>query len=479
MCLLILPLVSAKSQVIKKMEYFVDTDPGFKNGINIPVIPGKDVTANFSINLAGLALGVHQVVVRVCQDDSLWSIISAANFITVDLGARPDITKMEYYIDTDPGFGLARPLPITPGKDVIKGFGIDVTGLTIGIHQVVVRVKDSENSWSIAASDIFFAFPSVYAPVTKMEYFIDTDPGFGNGINVPVTAGYDISKVFPINLSGVVPGVHNLSVRARDANGVWTMLSSSVFINSDESVANIVNVEYFKDIDPGYGNGPPLPITPGQRITAGFVIDTTGWGNTPHDVFIRMKNAKGDWSLTNTVMNNNVAMNRLLPGATVPSDAVKCYDAYQFLTVAGNGTTFLVESGGSATMIGGQAITFYPTAKVIPGGYLHAYISTGTYCNTSVKESPVSDVTPALPAGTFFRIYPNPTAGEVTLEITDGEQLKQVSAEIFSMHGERVMTLFMRNTSKQTFSLAGQSPGIYFIRVIRGEQAVTGKIVKR
>ena len=479
MFLLLLPLLCARSQVIKKMEYFVDTDPGYKNGINIPIVPGKDVTANFNINLAGLALGVHQVVVRVCQNDTLWSIISAANFITVDLGARPDVIQMEYFIDTDPGFGLARPLTITPGKDVVKGFGIEFAGLTIGIHQVVVRVKDSENSWSIAAADLFYAFPPVTAPVTRMEYFIDTDPGFGNGTNVPVTSGIDVSKVFQINTTGLVPGIHLLSVRVMDANGVWSILSSTIFILSEESVASLVNAEYFQDIDPGYGNGTPILITPGKDITAGFTIDTTGWGNTQHDIFLRLKNLKSDWSLTNTVMENNIALNRVLPATNVSSGISGCFDALQFLTVGGAGSSFLVQNGGSAILIAGSKISFYPTSRVYPGGYLHAYLSTGDYCNGSIKETPDNDVSPVLPASAFFRIYPNPTSGDFTLEIIDGLTSQESVAEIFETLGNRVFRQVLWNTPKQSFSLTGQPSGVYFIRVTRDDRTVTGKIVKR
>ena len=479
MCLLLLPLVSARSQVIRKMEYFVDNDPGYKNGINVSIVAGKDVSANFSISLAGLALGVHQVVVRVCQDDTLWSIISAATFITVDLGARPDITQMEYYIDTDPGFGFARPLAITPGKDVARAFGIDVTGLTIGIHQVVVRVKDSENSWNIAASDIFYAYPPVLAPISKMEYFIDSDPGFGNGISIPVTAGLNVSQTFPISLTGVLPGIHLLTVRTRDINGVWGIISSSVFTNIDEAISNMVNVEYFLDIDPGYGNGTPLVITPGINISAGWVIDTTGWGSTQHDVFVRVKNAKGDWSITNVVMNNSVALNRVLPATIITAATSSCFDAFQYLTVGGPGGSFLVQNGGSANLIAGSRISFYPASRVNSGGYLHAYISTVSYCNNSFKETPDENPLPVQPAGSFFRLYPNPTTGDVTLEITDGHLSQEVLAEVFGIRGEHLLRQVLRNDPKQTISLSGLSPGIYFIRVINGERAMTGKILKR
>lgn len=39
------------------------------------------------------------------------------------------------------------------------------------------------------------------ANVNKAEYFVDTDPGFGNATDVPVTAGANIANVaIPIDI---------------------------------------------------------------------------------------------------------------------------------------------------------------------------------------------------------------------------------------------------------------------------------------
>jgi hypothetical protein len=477
-CLLLLPLLLADAQDITKMEYFVDADPGYGNGTNIPVASGKNVSASFSINLSGLFLGVHVVVVRARQDNNLWSVISAATFITVDLGSRPDITAMEYYIDTDPGFGLASPLTITPGKDVAKSFAINLTGLQPGIHQVVVRVKDSENTWSIVSSELFFAFEPVKTPITKMEYFIDTDPGYGNATNVPVTAGFDISKSFSLNLTGLTPGIHILSLRTRDANGVWSVNSNTIFLNMDLSVANTNYLEYFTDTDPGFGNGTPLVITPGQNISTGFVIDTYGWGASSHDVFLRFRNTKGDWSLTNTVMDNCVPMNLLLQGINISETTPVCYDALQYITVAGSGTSFQVQSGTSVTMIAGQRIRIYPTTKIFSGAYFHAYIST-TYClETDAGIITGDDVLAPTDETAFFRVYPNPTTGKFTLEITDGALSDNTVTQVYSTRGELILKWEMKKMPLVDLSLETSPPGLYFVRVIRGNTASTKKIMR-
>ena len=54
-----------------------------------------------------------------------------------------------------------------------------------------------------------------------MEYFFDTDPGFGSGLPISVSPDtqVDISPV--LDLSSVTPGYHLCYIRAKDATGKW------------------------------------------------------------------------------------------------------------------------------------------------------------------------------------------------------------------------------------------------------------------
>jgi hypothetical protein len=95
--------------------------------------------------------------------------------------------------------------------------------------------------------------------INKMEYFIDTDPGVGNGINVALTAGIDITNLnIPVNLSTVTEGFHKLYVRSRDANGLWSETAIYSFykaaLPAAQTVPALVEIEYFVNTDPGVGN---------------------------------------------------------------------------------------------------------------------------------------------------------------------------------------------------------------------------------
>src|SRR5687767_12465141 len=90
--------------------------------------------------------------------------------------------------------------------------------------------------------------------ITRAEYFINTDPGPGNGI--PITISSPAGTVnFPVNVptNSLPPGFHLVNLRVRDENGLWSMNDGRGFYITPitENTTNIVSAEYFFDLDPG------------------------------------------------------------------------------------------------------------------------------------------------------------------------------------------------------------------------------------
>jgi hypothetical protein len=301
--LMLLALFSARTQVITKMEYFVDTEPGFGNGIDIPVISSADVTASFNINASGLVPGVHMVCVRAMEDNTggenrVWSAIAASLFITVDLDAVPGIARLEYFIDTDPGYGFATTVPISNEKNISANFSINTGGLVPGLHMVVARVKNTYHEWSVVASSMFYACePVAGADITQMEYFFDTDPGFGAGNQVPLLPGKDISRIFNVDINGLLPGIHMLSFRTKNSANRWSVVTTNTFLNIDTSVPDIVQMEYFLDTDPGFGEGIQIPIISGKDVSEVIPLDTAGLSLGRHYLVVRAKNQRNAWGI--------------------------------------------------------------------------------------------------------------------------------------------------------------------------------------
>ena len=183
---------------------------------------------------------------------------------------------------------------------------------------------------------------------------------------------------------------------------------------------------------------------------------------------------------TNATVQNVV----ITPGMT------ECYDAVQTIWVAGGGTFFIVQNGGSATMIAGQNIFYYPGTTVYSGGYMLGYIApSGPWCgsgsllpearpNRDTEDLAEQTVVSRLAEGPSFRLYPNPTTGTFTLELDGIDVAQPVTIMIYSMQGGKVHEEILQGTKKYELSLGGQPTGLYFVRIVTEGIAETVKVIK-
>ncbi len=290
-------------------EYFFNTDPGFGNGT--PRILGASLDLDFTLapNISALSKGLNLLYVRVRDANGSWSH-SIPNLIYKEkIVSNPisNVSKAEYFFDTDPGFGNGKPASVTAGQDISFSISGSIVTLSKGLHTLYVRVKDATGKWSLTNTQIFYKESVVSNPIpniTKAEYFFDTDPGFGNGINAVVTAGQDIAFSLSGNIATLNKGLHTLYVRVKDANGKWSLTHNQLFYKEnivDNPVPNITKAEYFIDVDPGFGNGSPFVISPeAQDITEAIDLPATGLAKGFHRLYIRVLDANNKWSITNT-----------------------------------------------------------------------------------------------------------------------------------------------------------------------------------
>lgn len=149
----------------------------------------------------------------------------------------PAVTQLEYFIDTDPGFGQATAIPFTSDSLVqALTFSADVSSLNPGLHILYLRSKDATGKWSLTNMQYMYKFPiasSTLPNITKVEYFIDTDPGFDMAIPVPISSDTTVNNVsFPIDVSNLTEGTHHVFVRSKDASGKWSLTRSTQFVRS-------------------------------------------------------------------------------------------------------------------------------------------------------------------------------------------------------------------------------------------------------
>ena len=144
------------------------------------------------------------------------------------------------------------------------------------------------------------AYVVIGQSIDSAEYFFDTDPGVGNGTSLSVNANSGaLTQSFTVDISSLSNGFHDLYIRTFNNSSNWSLYDRSTFyISSINSGQNIINAEYFYDIDNGVGTGTNLDVDPEtSSISQQFAIPTTGLDEGFHILYIRTQIADGTSSL--------------------------------------------------------------------------------------------------------------------------------------------------------------------------------------
>lgn len=342
------------------------------------------------------------------------------------------ISQAEYFFDTDPGFGSATQVAVTPGTNVTISFTADVTGLTDGFHVLYGRVRSDSGSslfydttgsivnvqsggWSLYYSKPFLKESGVsLANVSGAEYYIDSDPGFGAANAITISSpSTDITQSFTVDLSSVNNGFHVLHVRTKDLNGIWSIAYTKPFLK-DQTTANtnVVNAEYYLDTDPGFGQAAPISIsTPSSDISQSFTVDLSSASNGLHVLYVRTMDANGSWSIA---YSKPFLREAGIAGAQV-TNAEYYFDTDPGI---GNGTSISITSPGTAIIQGFTADlsglpngfhVFYVRVKDADGLWSIAYAKpflkdpTGAVSNITGAEYFI-DTDPGIGSGTSINI---------------------------------------------------------------------------
>ena len=127
---------------------------------------------------------------------------------------------------------------------------------------------------------LFGGLANAQTNITAMEYFIDDDPGMGNGIPLPFTSGPVVSESLNISTAALSPGTHFLFIRVQDEFGIWSTSVRRTFVIQATPLpppigTQVTAMEYFIDDDPGAGNGTPVTITPGPTVNVNLSVDVS------------------------------------------------------------------------------------------------------------------------------------------------------------------------------------------------------------
>ena len=359
---------SAGFSTIQAAEYFVDTDPGEGNGTAFQAQDGAFDSEVESIlpkdlNVTGLAVGPHLVGVRYQDNNNTWGEVLYQTIHVYD--ANPSgggsgggggasgssagfstIQAAEYFVDTDPGEGNGTAFQAQDGAfdsevESILPKDLNVTGLTVGPHLVGVRYQDNNSTWGevlYQTIHVYDANPSSggsggggggasgssggFVTIQAAEYFVDTDPGEGNGTAFQAQDGAfdsEVESILPkdLNVTGLTVGPHLVGVRYQDNNNTWgEVLYQTIHVYDANPEVNasgsgggsgsmggftvIAGAEYFIGNDPGEGNATALQPKDGafdseveSTLTASLSLN--GYALGTYLVGVRYMDNEGTW----------------------------------------------------------------------------------------------------------------------------------------------------------------------------------------
>ncbi|MFY0600805.1 MAG: hypothetical protein JXR03_14115 [Cyclobacteriaceae bacterium] len=230
--------------------------------------------------------------------------LDVSAFIDSEIHDVPTLSQFEYFIDDDPGFGLATMASESPSTANFLGtVSFSTNALTPGFHVIYLRALDQQR-WGLYKSYPVYIVDNIISgfDIDGLEYFFDADPGAGLATQIAVSRSNTIMDLLETtDASSLTTGFHNFFIRAIDQHGRWGLPQSNLIYvdnTSPTTISLVQAVEYFFDDDPGYGSGTALTVsTPANTVDFMDAIATTGISTGFHNLFIRAQDDGGVWGL--------------------------------------------------------------------------------------------------------------------------------------------------------------------------------------
>jgi hypothetical protein len=278
------------AQGVMRAEYFIDTDPGFGSATAIENVGLGE--KGYVLSLDGVKAGTHILYIRAQDEQGHWSP-TVARPLYVE--SYRGFLRLEYfYDDADPSPGNATPLP-RPASSIGEILcSLPTTGLPLGTHTLNVRGMRQNGTWNDIVSRQFLIVEYV-GPVEKgnLEYFLDNDPGYGQGWSVAATTGVNH---LALDIGGVSAGAHILYIRCKDEQGRWSpTVSHPLYVCR---YPDMVAIEYYFDqADPGEGRAIQVALPNDKSADLAFDVSLDGLSLGQHQLNIRAKDSFGRWML--------------------------------------------------------------------------------------------------------------------------------------------------------------------------------------
>ncbi len=402
-----------------------------------------------------------------------------------------NVVQAEYFIDIDAGFGNNTLINVTPSPDGTFPLTVNLSGFLPGYHKLYIRTKDSDGKWSITTRrNVEVLASATKTTIVTGEYFIDTDPGFGNGTPITIaTPDSAILQNFTVIASGISAGYHKLYGRFKDNEGRWglTFRRNIEVYKSDTN--KVMKAEYFFRTDLGFGTCTSVTFSsPAADGSFSFNIPLNTIPTGTDTLFIRVHDdIENKWSITQWTNGITGGLPLTLLNFAVTKQNSLARLNWQTANEV-NTAYFNVQRSK-------DAVTFTNVGKVAakPGSslrndYLYADdISTlkegKVYYRLQMLDndgkftySKVVYVT-INTSGVPVTIYPNPAHNYFVIENYENMDVRNASVVVRDITGRVLINQKLNNATEQKINIASLARGLYMVSIVAPGYTHTQKMV--
>ncbi len=311
--LLLMPL--GLGAAISDAEYFfdsIDNGPGNNISLSLSVTDGVATATANNLSTSGLSSGVHILYTRLYEDSYGWGLARGKTFLLRSEATVYSISAGEYFIDNnDNGAGSNTSFSVTLNDGIASATVTDIstTELDAGLHIIYTRLFADNYGWGAPRGYPFLVTGSSSEnTITAAEYFVDLDPGQGNGSSLTLGgSATDVTISADFDLSAASVGPHALFVRLYSPQAGWGPKTSALFLVEEDSESFFIqSAEYFIGDEPE--NSDIITISNPEDGTFDELAEALALTDIPipdgasdlQSVGVRFQRSDGEWSAWRT-----------------------------------------------------------------------------------------------------------------------------------------------------------------------------------
>ncbi len=401
-----------------------------------------------------------------------------------------DIIQGEYFFDADLGVGKNNTVVFTPLNDGVFHFSVGLKNVTPGYHKFYIRVKDSDGKWSFT-SRRNIEVPPIYSKTTIVggEYFIDKDPGFGQGTPMIVSSPDSaILQNFNVLTASLTDGYHKLYGRVLDNTGRWGLTfrrNIEIYQNNENK---IFKVEYFFDEDAGVGNcTSTILASPAADGSFQISIPRSTIPTGSDSLFLRVQDDKdGKWSMTEAA-NITTALPLALVNFNVVKEKNNAHLIWRTVDEA-NTSSFAIqrsENGIQFKTIGKLAAK---NLRDLKNDYFYLDNISGIGADVIYYRLKITDVDSSYTYSPIVHIfagedddgislYPNPAHDYFVISGNAGTSESYIKIVVKDLSGRTLINKVLESRSEKRIIVSSLTRGLYLVNIINGDSRVTKKLI--